>query len=443
MYRLTRRSALKLGAAAGAASALLGAGPRSADAVVDLRFTPEPGATLQVLRWDAFVPGEAAAWAELTAQFSEQSGVPVSLESVPWPSIQGRAREAVQAGSGPDIIFGFYDDPHLYPDQLVDLTILATYLGDKYGGWYPVCERYGTVKGRWIALPLATAGTAMVYRRSHAAAAGFEEFPQDMDGFLRLCQALARNGTPPGFPLGHAVGDANTFAHWLLWAFGGRLVDVGQNVVVDNSQTWEALEFARELYQTFVPGTTEWLDPDNNEAFLSGAISLTQNGLSIYDAARNATDPALQELAGDIEHAHMPLGPVGTPTELYIFFQAMVPGYGQFPNAAMEYLRFMWEREQYARWQEAANGYHSQTLRAHEDNSIWRADPQYAIYKDATARMLWNGFAGELGPASAEAMAQFIVVDMFAQAASGERSVRDAAAHASQRANALYQPHRL
>lgn len=443
MNPLTRRRALKLGARAAAASALLGTAPRSADAAVDLRFAPEPGAALKVLRWDAFVPGEETAWAEMTRQFSEQTGVAVSLESAPWPSMQGRASEAVRAGSGPDIIFGFYDDPHLYPDQLVDLTILATYLGEKYGGWYPVCERYGTIKGRWIALPLATAGTSMVYRRSHAAAAGFEEFPQDMDGFLRLCQGLATNGTPPGFSLGHAVGDANTFVHWLLWAFGGRLVDVGQNVVIDSGQTREALAYARELYRTFVPGTTAWLDPDNNEAFLSGAISLTQNGLSIYDAARSATDPALQSMADDIEHAHMPLGPVGTPTELYIFFQAMVPGYSRFPNAAMEYLRFMWEREQYERWQQAANGYHSQTLRAYEDNSIWRADPQYAVYQDATARMLWNGFAGELGPASAEAMAEFIVVDMFAQAASGERSVRDATARAAQRANPIYQQHRL
>ena len=443
MNPLTRRRALKLGARAAAASALLGTAPRSADAAVDLRFAPEPGAALKVLRWDAFVPGEETAWAEMTRQFGEQTGVAVSLESAPWPSMQERASAAVQAGSGPDIIFGFYDDPHLYPDQLVDLTILASYLGERYGGWYPVCERYGTVKGRWIALPLATAGTSMVYRRSHVAAAGFDEFPRDTDGFLQLCQGLAEHGTPPGFPLGHAVGDANTFVHWLLWAFGGKLVDVGQNVVIDSSQTREALAYARELYRTFVPGTTAWLDPDNNEAFLSGAISLTQNGLSIYDAARNATDPAVQAMADDIAHAYMPVGPVGTPTELYIFFQAMVPGYSRFPNAAMEYLRFMWEREQYERWQQAANGYHSQTLRAYEDNSIWRADPQYAVYQDATARMLWNGFAGELGPASAEAMAEFIVVDMFAQAASGERSVRDATARAAQRANPIYQQHRL
>ena len=443
MDQLTRRGALQLGAGAAAASALLGTTARAAGAAVDLRFAPEPGAALQVLRWDAFVADEATAWADLTREFSEQTGVAVSLESAPWPSMQGRARAALQAGSGPDIIFGFYDDPHLYPDQLLDLTILATYLGEKYGGWYPVCERYGTVKGRWIALPLATAGTSMVYRRSHVAAAGFDEFPRDTDGFLQLCQGLAEHGTPPGFPLGHAVGDANTFVHWLLWAFGGKLVDVGQNVVIDSSQTREALAYARELYRTFVPGTTAWLDPDNNEAFLSGAISLTQNGLSIYDAARNATDSAVRGMADDIAHAYMPVGPVGTPTELYIFFQAMVPGYSRFPNAAMEYLRFMWEREQYERWQQAARGYHCQALRAYEANPLWTTDPQYEVYKDCTARMLWNGFAGELGPGSAQAMAEFVVVDMFAQAASGESSIGDAAARAAQRATALYRRDRL
>jgi multiple sugar transport system substrate-binding protein len=239
------------------------------------------------------------------------------------------------------------------------------------------------------------------------------------------------------------VGDANTFVHWLLWAFGSRLVDVGQNVVINSSQTREALEYARELYQTFVPGTTSWLDPDNNAAFLSGAISLTQNGLSIYHAAKGATDPALQSMGEDIEHAAMPIGPVGTPTELYIFFQAMVPEYSRFPNAAMEYLRFMWERAQYERWQQAARGYYSQALRAYEDNSIWTADPQYEVYRDCTARMLWNGFAGELGPASAQAMAEFLVVEMFAAAASGESSVSDAAARAARRAEAIYRQHRL
>jgi multiple sugar transport system substrate-binding protein len=442
MSEMTRRCALKLGAGvlAGAAAGWPGRGARAA---VDLRFAPEPGAALTVLRWDTFVPSEAAAWNEHTRRFTELTAVDVQIASVPWPSMQDEALRAVQAGAGPDIIFGFYDVPHLFPDQLVDLTILATYLGEKYGRWYPAAERYGSIAGQWIGLPLATAGTSMAYRRSHLAEAGFESFPGDMDGFLALCRALAENGTPPGFALGHGVGDANTFVHWLLWSFGGRLVDVGHNVVINARPTWDALEYARALHETSVPGTTAWEDADNNNAFLAQTISLTQNGLSIYHAAKTAADPALQELARDMGHAHMPVGRVGTPTELYIFFQAMVPGYSAFPNAAMEYLRFMWEWEQYEPWQRAAEGYHSQPLRAYENTSVWDADPQYQVYRDCTARMLWNGFAGEPGPASAQAIADFIIVDMFAEAAGGESSPQEAAARAAERAEAIYRRHRL
>ena len=56
-------------------------------------------------------------------------------------------------------------------------------------------------------------------------AAGFASFPKDTDGFLKLCKALKEKGTPPGFALGNATGDGNTWCQWLVWSFGGKLVD--------------------------------------------------------------------------------------------------------------------------------------------------------------------------------------------------------------------------
>ena len=79
--------------------------------------------------------------------------------------------------------------------------------------------------GRWIALPLGSGGNCMNYRESHLRAAGFREFPKDTDAFLKLCKNLKVNGTPAGFALGNATGDATTWCHWLLWSHGGRLVD--------------------------------------------------------------------------------------------------------------------------------------------------------------------------------------------------------------------------
>ena len=43
--------------------------------------------------------------------------------------------------------------------------------------------------------------------------------------------ALKKNGHPGGMALGHATGDGNAWTHWLVWTFGGRLVDEDNKVV--------------------------------------------------------------------------------------------------------------------------------------------------------------------------------------------------------------------
>jgi hypothetical protein len=43
-----------------------------------------------------------------------------------------------------------------------------------------------------------------------------------------------------------------------------------------------------------VPGTLSWLDPNDNKAFLDGQVSVTNNGISIYYAAKNSQDPKVK-----------------------------------------------------------------------------------------------------------------------------------------------------
>lgn len=397
-------------------------------------FTPEKGATLRVLRWKRFVQGDEDLWVANTKKFTEKTGVEVKIDNESWEDVRPKAAVAANIGSGPDIIIGWYDDPHQYPDKLVDLTDLAEGLGSKLGGWYPVCENYGKRDGRWIALPLGAAANCLVYRESWVKEAGFDSFPKDTDGFLKLCQALKKNGHPPGFALGNAVGDGNMWTHWLLWTFGGKMVNEKNEVVINSPETIKALEYAKELYQTFIPGTASWLDSHNNKAFLSDKISITNNGISVYYAAKSKK----MDIAGDINHAPFPIGPVGHPTELHLFTQAMVFKHSKYPNAAKEYLRFMWDKEQYEPWQQAAMGYITQPLKAYEANPIWTSDPKHTPYRDTMARMLPNGNAGTLGYASAAAMADFIVVNMVAEAATGSASPKDAAAKAEKRAKRYY-----
>jgi multiple sugar transport system substrate-binding protein len=428
----TRRDVLKAGAAATALSMAPGS------FAADFKLEPEKGAELRVLRWKKFVQGDEDGWMANTEKFTKATGIKVRIDAESWEDIRPKAAVAANVGSGPDIIFGWFDDPHQYPDKLVDLTDLAEYLGGKYGGWYDAPKRYGMRDGKWIGLPVGAAGNCIVYRKSWLQEAGFETMPRDTDGFLKACQAMHKKGHPTGFALGNAVGDGNTWTHSILWAFGGRMVDENNTVTINSPETVRALEWVAELYKTFIPGTLSWLDPNNNKAFLAGEIGCTANGISVYYSAKNSTDPSMQALAKDIEHVNMPVGPVGKPTELHLFTQGMVFKYSKYPNAAKEYLRFMMEKEQYEPWQQAAIGYVTQPLAAYESNPIWTVDPKHTPYRDTVKNMLWNGYGGKLGPASAAAMADYVVVNMFAEAASGQQTPKDAAARAEKRAMRYY-----
>ena len=338
-----------------------------------------------------------------TRAFTANTGAEVTVDNENWEDVRPKAAVAANVGSGPDIILSTDEDSHQYPDKLLEIGDLCEYLGKKYGPWYPSALAYGKNGGRWIALPLGAGGNCMNYRMSHLKAAGFREFPKDTDGFLKLCKALKKNSTPPGFALGNATGDANGWCHWLIWAFGGKMVDEQNRLAINSQETAAALEYARELYPTFISGTLSWLDPNNNKAFLAGDISLTNNGISIYYAAKTSQDAKMRELAKDIDHAGFPIGPVGHPTASALFFTCVVFKYTKYPNAAKEYLRFMMEKEQYESWQKAAIGFVTQPLTFYERNPVWTEDPKHTPFMYSCKSMLPNGYAGTLGTASAVA----------------------------------------
>jgi multiple sugar transport system substrate-binding protein len=435
---ISRRDLLLTGAglAAGATAAqLVGSRPAAA---ADLKFEPESGASLRVLRWKRFVQGDEDQWLANTKKFTDATGVAVRTDNEAWEDVRPKAAVAANVGAGPDIIVGWFDDPHQYPDKLVPVTDIADYLGAKYGGWYDAPKRYGMRGDQWIGLPLGAGGACMVYRKSWVQEAGFEEFPRDYKEVLDCAKKLKAKGHPMGMALGNAVGDGNGWTHTILWGFGGKMVDDSGTVVLNSPETVQALEYVKELYENFVPGTLSWLDPNNNKAFLAGELGATNNGISVYYAAKNSEDAAVKAMAEDIFHQNMPIGPVGKPTELHLFTQAMIFNYTKYPNAAKEYLRFMWEKEQYEPWQQAARGYISHPLDAYSSNPVWTADPKHTPYRDCCKNMLWNGYSGPLGYSSAAAMADYIVVNMFAQTCAGDKSPKEAAEAAAKRAERYY-----
>ena len=437
---INRRTALLTGAAAMATAMM----PNYAmSAIPTAAATPpklpiESGATLRILRPGKMVDADEVIFRENVAKFATEMNVPTRVDFVGWEDLRPQVGVAANTGAGPDVVLAWPDDPHLYADKLIEVTDVAEYLGKKYGGWHTLPEIYGKKRGtnNWIAIPMGGTGGPAVYRKSWVKQAGFDKFPTDHAGFLKLAQELKKIGHPCGFALGNAVGDANAYAHFLLWSHGGSITDEAGKVSISSKETLEALKYAKELYPNMIPGVLAWQDPSNNKAFIAGEIGLTQNGVSIYYALKN--DPKTAELAADTDHAPMPLDPHGKRPETALIVNAMIFKHTKYPNAAKEFLRFMMEQEQYDKWLTGCLGYWAQPLKAYTESAVWKSDPKLLAYRDACDTPFYNGYKGPISQASGAATADYVLPQMFAAVSSGESSPEDAMREAERRAKRFY-----
>lgn len=433
----SRRKILLAGAGAVAAPSIISSAALSQGAG---KFTPEKGATLRVLRPTKFVDPDEAIFRENTEAFAKATGVQVRVDFAGWEDLRPQTAVSANTGAGPDVVVGWTDDPHIYADKLVDMTDLAGYLGDTYGGWYPLAERYGKKHGtnQWICIPMGGSGGPAVYRQSWVKEAGFDGVPKDLDGFLKLAQALKKINHPSGFALGNAVGDGNSFCNWLVWSHGGFMVDEAGKVSINSKETIAALKYGRELYQTFIPGTLSWNDTSNNKALTAGEIGLTQNGVSLYFSIKNSKDADTAKIGADLNHARMPIGPVGRSTETALVVNAMVFKHSKFPNAAKAYLQWMMDQDQYDKWLTGCFGYWAQPLKAYAKSKVWESDPKITLYRDTMENALWYGYKGPITEATGAVNAEYVMVQMVASACSGQATPEEAAAEAERRAKRYY-----
>ncbi len=442
MMHVNRRSLIKGAAAASAVGALSQSGLLEfAKAWAQTApWKPEKGAKLQILRWKRFVQSEEDAFMVLVAAFTKATGVPVSVLNESLDDVQPKASVAANTGSGPDIFWGLYSLPHLFPTKVIDVTDVADHLGKKYGGWVPSAVTYGRSGNHWIDIPMGYNGNVLNYRQSMIEKAGFKEIPKDNAGFLDLMKALKAKSTPGGFALGRASGDGNAWVHWCLWSHGGNLVDANDKVIIKSTETEKALEYAKQIHENCVPGTGSWNDASNNKAFLAGEISLTGNGVSIYAAAKADADknPKMKEIADDMNHALWPIGPVGKPTEFHICYPMMAMRYSKFPQAAKAFMDFALEAENYDKWLIASVGYITHPLNAYDKNPVWTSDPKLTIVRDIAKRTLTAGGLGSVGERAASALADFVVLDMFASYCTGRTTAKEAIDVAERQAKRIY-----
>jgi multiple sugar transport system substrate-binding protein len=397
-------------------------------------FKPEAGAKINLLRWKRFVEAEDVAFMKIVDAFQKATGVTINVSNESYDDLQPKASVAANTGQGLDMVWGLYSLPFLFPSKCLDVTDVADYLGKKNGGWAESGKKYGMLGNKWIGVPVAATGGLVNYRVAAAEKAGHKTFPKDLGGFLDLVKGMKKVGAPAGMALGHASGDANGWVHWALWAHGGKLIDKDNKVTINSPETAKSLEYVKSLYDNFIPGTASWNDSSNNKAFLAGQLHLTTNGISVYVTAKKEA-PAIAE---DMNHAHLPKGLDGKRRELHLGFPILIFSFTKFPQACKAFTAFLMEPEQFNPWVESAQGYLSPFLKAYEKNPIWTADPKNTPYRDVATSASTPAGEAQMSENAAAAIADFVVVDMYANYCTGREDVKTAMASAERATKRIF-----
>jgi ABC-type glycerol-3-phosphate transport system substrate-binding protein len=430
MARIHRRKFLKLSGAGAVASAggglagILASGRAPAYA---------QAASLHWLRWADFVPASDKLLKEKIApQCEKDLGIKLNIEMINANDLQARTTAAIQSGTGPDLIMLLGTWPQLYADSVVDVSDVAEEIGKAQGGYYEPQRAIATVGGKWIGVPWNVGGGLVTYRKSWLAAAGAETFPETWDEYRAIGKKLKAAGHPYGQTAGHTFGDAPGWWYPYLWSWGGKEVEAdGKTVALNSKETIESVKFAVPLWkETMDEGGLAWDDSSNNRAFLSGTISATNNGASIYLEAKKKPDSYLTEsgkpMKDDIFHAKIPKGAggqfnnAGGATDLLM-------GYSKNQKPAKDFLRWIHSKPVFGEWFTSQQGYSSGATMGWEEHPVWDVDPILRPFRDLPRTGRLVGYAGAPNRKAAEVVTKYIIVDMYAKAIQGmaaEEAVR-------------------
>ena len=382
-------------------------------------------ATVHWLRWNDFVPAsDELLKKEIAPEAEKALGLKLNIETINGNDLQARTTSAIQSGSGPDVILGLNNWPQLYAESVANVDDVVEEIGKAQGGFYDESRAVANDGKKWLGVPWCVLGAMIVYRKSWLAEAGAKAFPATWEEYRTVGKKLKAAGRPIGQTLGHTFGDAPTFTYPYLWSWGGKEVEAdGKTVALNSKEAVESVKFMTAFWkEAHDEGGLAWDDTNNNRAFLSGTISATLNGASIYLLAKGKPDTYLDEkgkpMFQDMAHSPLPKGPAGQ-FGYHLPMTNMLMGYSKNQKAAKDFLRWVTSKDIYQKWFNSQQGYSVGATTIWEKDPLWNKDPAMLPFQAAARAGRFPGYAGPADRHAAEGLSKYLVTDMYAKAVQG------------------------
>ena len=280
----------------------------------------------------------------------DNPNINIEMEFVGWANLFDRIVTSIGAGNAPDAMYiGSRWIPQLA--SMGAIVPLDEYLSQEKIDMYPEAVWNTTrYQGEIYGVVRAMSAKALLYNKDLFEQAGLdpENPPQSWEELYNYAEKINNLGDNTfGFGL---AGDkfTSTTSQFLnfLYANGGRVTDEEANVVLDNPEAVQALDFyANRLSQVSWPSPMEWRREDIINPFSSGRVGMYIDHVhSVEKAMENGINVGV---------ALIPGGPAdGAPesASVQVTDSIAVPAQTEHREEVLKFINYMTSFEKQAEW---------------------------------------------------------------------------------------------
>jgi multiple sugar transport system substrate-binding protein len=428
-------------------------------------FTRGAGAAdkaLKILQWSHFVPSYDKWFDPFAKDWGAKHGIEVTVDHVGFADVVPRATAEVAAQAGHDIHM-FIGLASAFEEHVIDLKDVVGTLDKKYGKqvdlayrstYNPITKKQYAVSDMWVPDP----GN---YHKRIWTEIGQPNGPVTYDDLVKAAPEIKKKNPQMQIPIGIGLSqdiDSNMAVRNMLWCHGGSIQDKDSNVVLNSPETLAALEYAKRLYSVgMTQAVLSWNAASNNQAFNAQETSYILNSISAYRTAQDNNLPVLEN------YFFVPA--LKGPTGIQLASEHVMSGYvvwkfSKSQDTAKEFLVALIDASRdsmlasklynFPSFYGAAADPGTPMNKKSESGAAWIAkqcnsDPFGSKPADKLALLAksipWStnlGYPGYANPAEGEIFDTYVITDMFAKAATGTLSPKDALTEASNRTKEIF-----
>jgi multiple sugar transport system substrate-binding protein len=399
---------------------------------------------LKILLWSHFVPSHDEWFGPFAQDWGKKVGVNVTVDHIDNAQIPTRIAAEIQAGQGHDTIQYIAPLSQFEPSvlDLKDITDEATKRWgqqlelSKQSSFNPATGRYYAYSPGWVPDP----GD---YRTSLWTEVGLPNGPTTWDELLQGGSEIKKSkDTQLGIGMSQEI-DSNMAGRALMWSYGASVQDENEQVVINSEETVAAVEFMTKLFKgAMTDEVFSWNAASNNQGLVAGKLSYILNSISAWRTAQGANP----DVANDIGFVPALRGPADARAAQHVLYNWIIPKHAANPDAAKEFLLYYTENFASATWHSKLYDFPAWAERVPQLDGWLAKDPfganpadKLAFLKDATGWSTNIGYPGPSNTAIGEVFGTFVIPNMFASAARGQASPKEAVAQAEAQIKPIFE----